>query len=58
MEPLILELQKSLTVRRVMWVEGWERGERGERGEMGEDQRVGQLLPDWEPGWMGIHHHD
>ncbi len=32
----------------VMWAEEWERGERGE------SSRVGQLLPDWGPGWMGI----
>ncbi len=35
-----------------MWAEGWERGERGK------SQRVGQLLPDRGPEWMGIHHHE
>jgi hypothetical protein len=37
-------------VNSVMWAERWERGERGK------SQRVGQLLPDRGPGWMGIHH--
>ncbi len=32
----------------VMWAEGWERGEGGK------SHRVGQLLPDRGPGWMGI----
>ncbi len=36
----------------VMWAEGWERGERGK------SQRVGQLLPDRGPEWMGIRHHE
>ncbi len=39
-------------VNKAMWAEGWE------RGKMGEAYRVGQLLPDWEPGWMGIRHHE
>jgi hypothetical protein len=34
-------------VSSVMWAEGWERGERGERCE---NQRVGQVLPDWDQG--------
>ncbi len=37
-----------IIVKSVMWAEGWERGERGEI------QRVGQLLPDRGPKWMGI----
>jgi hypothetical protein len=39
-------------VNSVMWADGWERGERGK------SQRMGQLLPDRGPGWMGIHHHE
>ncbi len=39
-------------VNSVMWAEGWERGERGK------SQRVGQLLPDRRPEWMGIRHHE
>jgi hypothetical protein len=39
-------------VNSVMWVEEWERGERGE------GLRVGQLLPDRGPGWMGIRHNE
>jgi hypothetical protein len=35
-----------------MGAEGWERGERGK------SQRVGQLLPDRGPEWMGIRHHE
>ncbi len=42
-------------VNSVMWTEGWGRGERGERGK---SQRVGQLLPDRGPEWMGIRHHE
>ncbi len=38
-------------VNSVMWAEGWE------RGEWGKSQRVGQLLPDRGPEWMGVHHH-
>jgi hypothetical protein len=41
-----------VSVNSVMWAEGWERGERGK------DERVGQLLPDSEPGWIGIRHHE
>jgi hypothetical protein len=39
-------------VNSIMWPEGWERGERGKT------QRVGQLLPDRGPEWMGISHHE
>ncbi len=39
-------------VNSVMCAEGLERGERGK------SQRVGQLLPDRAPGWMGIRHHE
>ncbi len=35
-----------------MRAEGWERGERGK------SQRVGQILPDRGPEWMGIRHHE
>jgi hypothetical protein len=42
-------------VNSVMWAEGRERGERGERGM---SRRVGQLLPDRGPEWMGIRHHE
>ncbi len=31
---------------------GWEMAERRK------SQRVGQLLPDWGPEWMGIRHHE
>ncbi len=41
-----------IIVNSVMWDAGWERGERGK------SQRVGQLLPDNRPGWMGIRHHE
>jgi hypothetical protein len=41
-----------IVVYSVMWAEGWERGERGK------NQRVGQLLPDRGPEWMGISHHE
>ncbi len=37
------------------------RGGKGVKGvkvvKGGESQGVGQLLPDWGPGWMGIRHH-
>jgi hypothetical protein len=36
----------------VKWLMGWEMGERGK------SQRVGQLLLDWGPEWMGIRHHE
>jgi hypothetical protein len=36
-------------VNNVTWAGGWERGE---------SQRVRQLLPDWGPGWMGVHYHE
>ncbi len=39
-------------VNSVMWAEGWERGEGGK------SHRVGQLLPDRGPGWMGICHQE
>ncbi len=39
-------------VNSVMWAEGRERGERGK------SQRLGQLLPDRGPEWMGIRHHE
>jgi hypothetical protein len=39
-------------VNNVMWTVGWERGERGK------SQGVGQLLPDWGLGLMGIRHHE
>ena len=39
-------------VNSVTWAEGWERGERNK------SQRVGQLLPDRGPEWMGISHHE
>jgi hypothetical protein len=39
-------------VNSVMWAEGWERGERDK------SQKVGQLLPDRGPEWMGIRHHE
>jgi hypothetical protein len=39
-------------VNSAMWAKGWERGERGK------SQRVGQLLPDRGPEWMGIRHHE
>jgi hypothetical protein len=42
-------------VNSVMWAEGWGRGERGERGK---SQRVGQLLLDRGPEWIGIRHHE
>jgi hypothetical protein len=42
-------------VNNVMGDEGWERGERVERGK---SQGVGQLLPDWGPGLMGVCHHE
>ncbi len=38
-------------VNSVMWAEGWERVK-------GQKPKVGQLLPDREPGWMGVHHHE
>jgi hypothetical protein len=38
-------------VNSVMGAEGWERGEKGE------SKGVGQLLPGWGIGWMGIRHH-
>jgi hypothetical protein len=41
-----------VVVNSVMWAEGWERGERGK------SQRVGQLLPDSGPEWMGIRHYE
>jgi hypothetical protein len=41
-----------VTVNRLMWAKGWE------RSEMGKSQRVGQLLPDRGPEWMGICHHE
>ncbi len=41
-----------VVVNSVMWAEGWERGERGK------SQRVGQLLPDRGPEWMGICHRE
>jgi hypothetical protein len=41
-----------VVVNSVMWAEGWERGERGK------SQRVGQLLPDRVPEWMGICHYE
>ncbi len=41
-----------IIVNSVMWAEGWERDERGK------SQRVGQLLPDRGPEWMGIRHHE
>jgi hypothetical protein len=34
------------------------RAEKRERGERGKSQRVGQLLPDRGPEWMGIRHHE
>jgi asparagine synthetase B (glutamine-hydrolysing) len=40
------------TVNSVMWAEGWERSERDK------SQRVGQLLPERGPDWMGIRHHE
>jgi hypothetical protein len=39
-----------VVVNSVMWAEGWKRGERGK------SQRVGQLLPERGPEWMGISH--
>jgi hypothetical protein len=39
-------------VNSVMLAEGWERGGRGK------SQRVGQLLPERGPVWMGIRHHE
>jgi hypothetical protein len=39
-------------VNSVMGTEGWKRGERIK------SQGVGQLLPDWGTGWMGIGHHE
>jgi hypothetical protein len=39
-------------VNSVMWAEEWERGKKGK------SRRVGQLLPDRGPGWMGIHYHE
>ncbi len=41
-----------IIVNSVMWAEGWE------RGEWGKSQRVGQLLPDRGPEWMGIRHNE
>jgi hypothetical protein len=41
-----------IVVNSVVGAEGWERGERGK------SRRVGQLLPDRGPEWMGIRHHE
>jgi hypothetical protein len=35
-----------------MGTEGW----KDVKG--GKNQGVGQLMPDWGPGWMGICHHE
>jgi hypothetical protein len=41
-----------IIVNSVMWAEGWETGERVK------SQRVGQLLRDSGPEWIGICHHE